>query len=241
MEHKNEVKRAVFLAAGRGTRLAPVTDNLPKPLVKVQGKRIIETLLEAVIAAGIKEIYIVRGYLAEKFAILQKKYPQICFIDNPDYDRANNISSLIAAADLLGNAYIIESDLWLSNPALITAEQKCSNYLAIPVAKTTDWCFYTNKTGKICHMAVGGENCQQMVGISYWTDEDGRRLAKRARELYVNPANWHLYWDEVALDKFFPEFTISTRLCSPEDVREIDTLAELQALDASYIEYEAKL
>ncbi len=228
------VQRAVFLAAGKGTRMAPLTDTLPKPLVKVHGKPIIATLLDAVLMAGIEEIYIVRGYLGEKFNCLLQAYPQINFIDNPDYEKANNISSIVAAADYLANAYIIESDLLLSNPALITAQQTYSNYLAIYKEKTDDWCFYTDETGKIKQMAVGGTHCQQMVGISYWTESDGVKLAQRAKELYADAANHQLYWDEVALSCFLPDFVIKTRLCQQEDIIEIDTLAELQALDSSY-------
>lgn len=53
------VKRAIFLAAGFGSRMVPITLNTPKPLVLVKGKRIIETLLDAVIKAEIPEIIIV--------------------------------------------------------------------------------------------------------------------------------------------------------------------------------------
>lgn len=231
-----KVQRAVFLAAGKGTRMSPITDDLPKPLVKVNGQPIICSLLKAVVAIGIEEIYIVRGYLGEKFDCLLEEYPKIKFIDNPDYAKANNISSIVAAADYLANSYIIESDLLLSNPSLITAEQERSNYLAIPKNHTDDWCFYTDEENIITQMSVGGKNCQQMVGISYWTAEDGTRLARRAKELYANPANHQLYWDEIALSRFLPEFTIRTRLCQQEDIIEIDTLAELQAIDSSYNE-----
>lgn len=234
----SKVERAIFLAAGKGTRMAPLTDTLPKPLVKVHGKAIINTLLDAVIASGIREIYIVRGYLGEKFACLLQDYPQIKFIDNPDYDKANNISSIVAAADFLENAYVIESDLLLSNPALISGEQYYSNYLAIPKNKTDDWCFYTDESGRITQIAVGGEKCQQMVGISYWTAEDGGKLAQKARQLYADTSNHQMYWDEIALSRFLPEFAIKTRLCRQEDIIEIDTLAELQALDSSYREDE---
>ena len=48
-------KRAVFIAAGFGSRMVPITLNTPKPLVRVNGKRIIDTLLDAVVAAGIEE------------------------------------------------------------------------------------------------------------------------------------------------------------------------------------------
>ena len=61
------VQRAVFVAAGFGSRLVPITLNTPKPLIRVQGERIIDTLLDAVVKAGIEEIIIVRGYLSEQF------------------------------------------------------------------------------------------------------------------------------------------------------------------------------
>ena len=60
-------KRAIFIAAGFGTRLVPITFNTPKPLVRVHGVRIIDRLIEACLAAEINEIYIVRGYLGELF------------------------------------------------------------------------------------------------------------------------------------------------------------------------------
>ena len=119
------VKRAVFIAAGFGTRLVPITLNTPKPLVRVNGTRIIDTLLDAIVAAGIEEIVIVRGYLAEQFDQLLYKYPNIRFIENPIYNEANNISSAICAKDLLGGAYVLEADLLLYNPALIQKYQYC--------------------------------------------------------------------------------------------------------------------
>jgi DNA-binding Lrp family transcriptional regulator len=61
------VKRAVFVAAGFGSRMVPITLNTPKPLVRVNGTRIIDSLLDAVVEAGIPEIVIVRGYLGEQF------------------------------------------------------------------------------------------------------------------------------------------------------------------------------
>ena len=86
------VKRAIFMAAGFGSRLVPITLNTPKPLIRVTGKRIIDSLLDAVVAVGIEEIYLVRGYLSEQFDQLLKKYPTITFIENPVYNETNNIS-----------------------------------------------------------------------------------------------------------------------------------------------------
>jgi len=103
-------KKAIFIAAGFGSRLVPVTLNTPKPLVRVNGTRIIDTLIDACLEAGISEIYIVRGYLAEQFDQLLYKYPMIKFLENPAYNEANNISSAMVARYLLQNAYVLESD-----------------------------------------------------------------------------------------------------------------------------------
>ena len=73
-------KRAIFIAAGFGTRLVPITLNTPKPLVRVHGVRIIDRLIDACLSAGIEEIYVVRGYLAELFDQLLYKYPTIKFL-----------------------------------------------------------------------------------------------------------------------------------------------------------------
>lgn len=167
---------AIFIAAGFGSRMVPITLNTPKPLVRVKGRRIIDTLLDAVVHAGIEEIYIVRGYLAEQFDQLLYKYPQIKFIENSAFNEANNISSLMCVRFLLQNAYVLEGDLLLSNEALITKYQYASNYLGVPVDMTDDWCFKT-KNDIITKVMVGGTNCHHMIGISYWSEQDGAKLA----------------------------------------------------------------
>lgn len=227
------VKRAIFIAAGFGSRLVPITLNTPKPLVRVKGKRIIESLLDAVVAAGIEEIYIVRGYLSEQFDQLLYKYPTIKFIENPAYNEANNISSMMCARYLLQSAYVFEADLLLYNPALITKYQYSTNYLGVPVAMTNDWCF-TVKNGYITHLGVGGRDCYHMFGISYWSAEDGARLAGHIEKVYQSPGGKERYWDQVAFDYYPSEYKISVRECSFEDIVEIDTFRELKQLDETY-------
>lgn len=227
------VKRAIFIAAGFGSRLVPITLNTPKPLVRVRGKRIIDSLLDAVVAAGIDEIYVVRGYLAEQFDVLLKKYPMIRFIENPAYNEANNISSLECARFLLGNSYVLEADLDLRNPQLITKYQYDSNYLAIPTEISDDWCFKV-ENGVIKEVSVGGTNCYQMVGISYWTEEDGARLGGHIDDAYRAPGGKERYWDTVALSYFASDYTVHVRECSKDDVVEIDTFNELKAIDPTY-------
>ena len=231
----HRVTRAVILAAGRGSRLAPLTDRVPKPLVPVNGRPIIATILDALNAAGISSITIVRGYCGEAFDMLHAQYPHLTYIDNPDWETANNISSVVLAgrAGLLADSYVIEGDLYIANPTVITPTQERSNYIAFHVAETDDWCFDTDAAGKITHIDTASDHpCHQMLGLSYWTAEDGARLAECANELYRDAQYRQLYWDEIALRYYLPEFSIHIRECTRADVWEIDTVEELRELEA---------
>ena len=227
------VKRAIFIAAGFGSRLVPITLNTPKPLVRVKGVRIIDTLLDAVIAAGIEEIIIVRGYLAEQFDQLKYKYPMVKFVENPLYNEANNISSVMCIRYLLSNAYVLEADLLLSNPKLITKYQYSSNYLGVPTEKTDDWCFFM-EGDRIKKLGVGGLNCHHMFGISYWSEDDGRKLCNHVEQVYNSPGGKERYWDQVALGEYIKEYNIGVRECTFDDIVEIDTFRELKELDRVY-------
>ena len=69
------VKKAVILAAGFGSRMMPATEDRPKPMVKVNGTRIIDSLLDSLVAVGIRDITIVGGYRYGKLCELLEKYP----------------------------------------------------------------------------------------------------------------------------------------------------------------------
>ena len=228
-------KRAVFIAAGFGSRLVPITLNTPKPLVRVHGVRIIDRLIDACLAADISDIYIVRGYLAELFDQLLYKYPMIKFLENPVYNEANNISSALVARDILSDSYVFEADLLISNPSIIKKYHYTSDFLAIKKDRTDDWCF-TVKDGIIVEEKVGGEggNIRQMVGISYWNAEDGRKLSRDIAAVYASPGGKERYWEQVPLVYRKENYAVEVRECLEEDIIEIDTLKELKEIDKSY-------
>lgn len=227
------VKRAVFIAAGFGSRLVPITFNTPKPLVRVHGQRIIDSLLDACLEAGITEIYIVRGYLSEQFDQLLYKYPMIKFLENPVYNEANNISSALVARYLLSNAYVFEADLLISNPKIIKKYHYSSDFLAIKKDRTDDWCFQV-KNGIITEQKVGGLDCWQMVGISYWNEEDGHKLSQDIPEVYATPGGRERYWEQVPLNYRKQNYAVEVQECFDEDIVEIDTFRELKAIDKTY-------
>ena len=226
-------KRAIFIAAGFGSRLVPITFNTPKPLVRVHGQRIIDGLIDACLDAGINEIYIVRGYLAEQFDQLLYKYPMIRFLENPVYNEANNISSAMVARYMLSNAYVFEADLLISNPKIITKYHYTSDFLAIKKDRTDDWCF-TVKDGVIVEEKVGGLDCWQMVGISYWNEEDGHKLSDDIKMTYEQPGGKERYWEQVPLVFCKKHYKVEVRECRENDIIEIDTFRELKAIDKTY-------
>jgi len=228
-------RRAVFIAAGFGTRLVPITLNTPKPLVRVRGVRIIDRLIDACLEAGIQEIIIVRGYLGELFDQLLYKYPMIKFLENPVYNEANNISSAMVARYLLSNAYVFEADLLISNPKIIRKYHYTSDFLAIKKDRSDDWCFRV-KDGVIVEEMVGGqgEDIWQMVGISYWDEADGHKLSQDIQEVYQAPGGKERYWEQVPLVYKKNRYAVEVRACHDEDIVEIDTFKELKEIDRTY-------
>lgn len=230
------VRKAIILAAGFGQRLAPVTLDTPKPLVKVNGVRILDTLLDALYSKGITNITIVRGYKKEQFDQLLEKYPTIKFIDNPEFNLANNISSLIHAIDMIDRCYICEADLYISNPEIINKYEYQSNYLGAKVTETDDWCFKKHN-GYAVGYQMGGTDCYQAFGISYWNGEDSEKLKSDLRKVYGMRGGKENLWEQVPMKIARKNYKIEIRKCHKSDIIEIDNFIELIAADPSYAKY----
>ena len=227
-------KRVIFLAAGLGSRLRPATINVPKPMVRVHGKPIICSAIDAAIATGIEEIYIVRGYLGECFEWLLKKYPQVHLVDNPDYETANNVSSAMQVRHLMENAYVMEADLLINNPAIFKKYHYTSNCLGVPVKETDDWCVISEQ-GVAKELVKGGVNCHHLFSIYYLNREDGAKLPAQLEEMYASKGGRNLFWDIAPMNRYNEQCHIEVRECCFADISEIDTYAELQKLDDAYL------
>lgn len=227
------VKRVIIVAAGFGGRMVPITVNTPKPLIRVRGKRIIETILDTVEARGIKEVIIVRGYLKEQFDDLKRLYPNIKFLDNLLFNDANNIASLLLAKDKLSNAYIMDGDLILNNKSLIRKYEYTTNFLGVYEEKTDDWCLEVEK-GHVRDTKIGGVNCYRSYGISYWTKEDGVKLKECLEKVWNMPGGKTKFWGQIPLEVCAKEFDVEIRPCAKGDIEEINTFKELKEIDPIY-------
>lgn len=167
------------MAAGRGCRLQPLTLSTPKPLIKVNGQRMIDTVIQGLRANGITEIHVVVGYQKEKFECFKETYEGLSLIENPYYDTCNNISSLYMARDLLEDAIITDADLLIYDSSILSPLFERSGYNCVWTDAPTDEWLLTLKDDIVTHCSrTGGKSGWQLYSISRWTAEDGRNLKK---------------------------------------------------------------
>lgn len=231
----HKVKRAIIMAAGLGKRMNPITLKMPKPLVKVNGKRMINTVIEALHSNGIYEIYIVVGYLKEQFNVLKSEYENIHLIENPLYEVCNNISSLYFARNYIEDAIILDGDQMIYNDKVLGASFEKSGYNAIWTDSGTDEWLMQVVEGKIISCSrSGGKKGWQLFSISRWTSEDGKKLRKHLEIEFDEKQNRQIYWDDIPMFCYFDEYDLGIRPMLAGDVLEIDKYDELVEIDNSY-------
>ena len=237
----NKIKRAIIMASGLGTRLRPLTLTVPKPLLKVGGVVMIESIIDGLLANNISEIHIVTGYLKDCFAYLPDKYPNadIDLIFNEDYQECNNISSLYLAREYLEDSIILDGDQIIYNDEILTSEFTKSGYNAVWTEEYTDeWLMQVVDNKVVSCSREGGERGWQLYSISRWSKEDGQKLRKYIEKEFEEKNNRQIYWDDVAMFCYFDEFDLGIRAMKKDDVKEIDDLDELIEIDSSYRKFE---
>ena len=235
-----QIKRAIIIAAGEGRRLRPVTLTTPKPLIKVNGIRFLDTIIQALKKNGIHEIYIVTGYKKEQFYETFQEDPDITILENPVYQSTNNISSLYVARKKIPGSFIIEGDLIIKNTEIFRPMTEKSGYVASYMEDVPEWAL-TVQDGRICECNVaGGKNGYRLWGVSMWIQNDGEKLSELVRKQMEEVKDSSIYWDEIALFREKESFDLGIREVGARDIVEIDTFEELLSADSSYHRFEIK-
>lgn len=219
-------RRAVILAAGFGMRMVPINTEMPKGLLEVNGESLIERIIKQLHEVGIKEIYIVVGFMKEKYEYLIDEYG-VELIVNADYATKNNLHSLYLVKEHLENAYIIPCDIWCDqNP--FRRHELYSWYMVSDLVDNDSNVRANRKMELVTVPESSGGN--SMIGISYLIKEDAQIISERIEELCRNQKYDNSFWEEALYDK--TRMIVAARVVHSADVVEINTYEQLRDIDS---------
>ena len=236
VEEFNEKKpqRAVILAAGFGMRMVPINLEMPKGLLEVNGETLIERIIKQLHEVEIREIYVVVGFMKEKYEYLIDEY-HVELIFNPEYASKNNLHSVNLVRDHLKNAYIIPCDIWCDrNP--FQQHELYSWYMVSDLVDNHSNIRVNRKMELVTVPQKSGGNA--MIGICYLVNADAEIVKARIQKYCQDRQFDESFWEEALYDK--NRMIVNARVVHSSDVVEINTYEQLRELDSESQQLKSK-
>lgn len=234
-----KVDNAIIMAAGSGLRGLPLSRYVPKGLFVVKGEVLIERQIEQLKAAGINEIIVVVGYLKEKFYYLKEKYGVI-IVENDDYYRYNNMSSLYAAKDYIKRSFICCSDNYFAEN--VFRDYVYDSYYACQYSKGyADEYFVTKMDGDyIAEIVKGGEDGWYTIGEAFFSEPFSKLFVKYMLEEYDKDDAKKLIMDDFHI-KHIDELHFRLYKYPDDLMKEFDSLDDVEAFDPAFAAWKDKV
>ena len=228
-----KVENAIILAAGIGSRLVPVTYELPHGLVPIRGEPLIERQIRQLLEKGITEIIIVVGYLKEQYEYLIDKYG-VQLILNPEFSVKNSLASLFCARSYLKNSYILFANNWINENIFNSTEEKSWCSCVYKTSSDSDLCVTTDDAGRIIDVAASN-GCVSWVicGPVFLSKTLSQGFAKKIEEYYKKPGKEDCVWEDVFVNELH-HFDLYINRQSVGNVQKFKTLEELRWFDPGY-------
>lgn len=229
-------KNAIILSAGKSTRFAPFTYEKPKGLFCVKGEILIERQIEQLIEAGVEEIYVIVGYMKEKFFYLELKYPCVKLVVNNSFSINGNILSLYAVADYLNNTFICCSDHYFpQNPFLDKNPDNISFRMCTYYnAKFNEFAVDSSDAGVITGFEVGGKDQLAMVGAGYFNESFSERFRDFLKKEINDFGVKQMFWEEFYA-KHQRSLTLYVKECENDCVFEFESIDDLRQFDSGFL------
>lgn len=225
---------AVILAAGKSNRFAPFTYEKPKGLLRVRGEILIERQIEQLQEAGIEKIYVVVGFMKEKYFYLEGKYDNVELVVNNSFDKKGNLLSVYAAREYFGNTYLCCADQYFTvNPFM---EEPEYSYRACMFQNGSfqEFLVALSNENIITGFQVGGHDSYCMVGHAYFTESFSKKFLDLVEEEKEEFGVANLFWEEFYA-KHQQDLTLHARIMDQDEVMEFDSVEELRNFDQDFL------
>lgn len=226
IEYKqNTTQRAIILAAGVGMRMVPINTETSKGLLEVNSEPLIERIIRQLHEVNIKEIYVVVGYMKEKYEYLIDEFG-VELVVNPEYARKNNLHSIRLVKEHLENAYVIPCDIWCRNNPF--HQHEFYSWYMVTDAMDGESTVRVNRKMELVNVPdnSGGNT---MIGICYLVKKDADIVKSRIEELCSNQRFDGSFWEETLFNK--DRMMVAAHVVYSTDVIEINTYEQLRDID----------
>lgn len=227
-------KRAIILAAGAGTRMAPLSYELPKALLTVRGEVLIERLIRQLHEAGADDIVLVVGYMKESLFYLEDGFGARIRI-NTDYADTGSAASLLIARDMLPGAWVCSSDQYFpENPFLGVGDGSLAT-LVERADPRRELRAEIDGDGRIRALSVQASGRLILQGPAFFSEEDGRAFARILERESHAPQFPTMLWDQVYA-RHAGEIRLRARVLPEDAVHEFKSFNDLVAYDRDFVE-----
>lgn len=219
-------KNAIILAAGFGMRMVPINTEVPKALLEVNGEPLIERTIKQLHEVDINEIYIVTGFMRERFEYLTDEYG-VELVFNPDYATKNNLHSMKLVTSHLSNSYVIPCDIWCDRNPYHRNEMH-SWYMVSDLVDNNSSVRINRKMELFSVPCTDAGNA--MVGISYLAGDEAAYVRERISKLCCDTKFNEAFWEEALYKE--NRMIVNAKVVHSSDVAEINTYEQLREIDS---------